>query len=252
MKQLPEHKNKLITIAVIAAAALALSACGGPPAQAAEHEEPEPGTPTVEYGTLDQATGGSNLVPRHLSPKPGVTLEEAMPSFVWTAVPGASGFEVQVSEDRRFPGSKTVASGVVKGPPWTSSEELDAGGEYYWRIRAVFPSDTRGPWSDHSPFDLAAAPESVPAAVTEGSGSSIAVEAGDRGAVVANLSVWDASSQVLMTTPGRDLEDVLKSLEPGRVYQFVATLDMLIRPEDFGIDHSPIRLTGGKQQLVFW
>ncbi len=246
MNQLLERcKTSGIVVLLLATALLTLAGCGNHQVQAAD-QLPE-GTPTaIQPGSLGGATAAAQ-VPGYLSPQPGAVLNTTTPSFVWTTIGGAKGYEVQISTDQHFPSGKTISSGVVGQPPWTDTAELTAGDTYYWRIRGIYQSAAPGPWSDYSPFSLAPAPTPTP-----GAAPGITVTPGEPGVTVASLAIWDATTQVLLTTPGRSLGDVLKSLQQGRVYEFAATLDMVVRPSDFGIDHPPIYLVGGKEQLVFW
>ena len=76
------------------------------------------------------------------------------PSFSWTAVPGAAGYEVEVNSSSDFaPGSKVCCSPLRIGSNTTTLGlslsplvQLD-NNTYYWRIRAIDASDNAGLWN---------------------------------------------------------------------------------------------------------
>ncbi len=76
------------------------------------------------------------------------------PSFSWTAVPGAAGYEVEVNSSSDFaPGSKVCCSPLRIGGNTTTLGlslsplvQLD-NNTYYWRVRAIDASDNAGGWN---------------------------------------------------------------------------------------------------------
>jgi len=71
------------------------------------------------------------------------TTENDSPTFVWTAVPGAGEYQVQISRDRKF--------GTVEQAAAVTDATYPAGGlpdgRYYWRARAVNANGIAGQWS---------------------------------------------------------------------------------------------------------
>lgn len=57
------------------------------------------------------------------------------PNFSWLAVPGATGYEIEVATDELF--STIIAEGTPTINAWDGVPELEYGTTYYWRVRAV-------------------------------------------------------------------------------------------------------------------
>lgn len=93
------------------------------------------------------------------------------PAFAWNPVPGATGYEFQLSTSDTFRDNGRVwqddkLTSPVAAPlltlPWISGSPHSL----YARVRAVFSDHTRSPWSDDYGFDMAppAPPTPLPAA----------------------------------------------------------------------------------------
>jgi large repetitive protein len=78
--------------------------------------------------------------------------------FSWGAVPGAAGYEIEISTSSEFaPGSKVccavnLATKVTTiGTKYTPPVALK-NNTYYWRVRAIDPSRNAGQWNEGTPF----------------------------------------------------------------------------------------------------
>ncbi len=84
-------------------------------------------------------------------------------TLTWDGVPEASGYRVQVSNAESFE-DPLVDLTLGHTPHLTLYDPLStADGTLFWRVRALFPNGTEGPWSETVQFDAA----SVPAAEAE-------------------------------------------------------------------------------------
>jgi hypothetical protein len=81
------------------------------------------------------------------------------PSLTWSAVPGAAGYEVEINSSADWaPGSKVCCNALRTGGNVTTLArslspivQLD-NNTYYWRVRAIDPSDNAGVWNVGPPF----------------------------------------------------------------------------------------------------
>jgi hypothetical protein len=89
---------------------------------------------------------------RLLGPPDGAIVSRAMPALRWTLVPGTSGYEVQVVKP-----DKTERTFRISTDQWVPSArdlaELGPG-VHYWRVRAVFPAEVPGRWTNRWRFVL--------------------------------------------------------------------------------------------------
>jgi hypothetical protein len=88
----------------------------------------------VSFGVkLNETTGDITFL---MSPGPGDTGVATKPTFQWTPVTGATGYDLQVSDNPVFVNpiddQKNLATNV-----WTLTKTLDNNKVYYWRVRAV-------------------------------------------------------------------------------------------------------------------
>lgn len=90
-----------------------------------------------------------NALPGQLAPaSTGVVLSSFHPwalDFTWSAVGGATSYDVQVATDSAFAVVVRSAS-VPAGPAPQATFDLRVLTTYYWRVRAVLPNAT-GPWA---------------------------------------------------------------------------------------------------------
>lgn len=92
--------------------------------------------------------------------------EEA--TLSWEGVPEASGYRVQVSEDDGFD-EPLVDLTLDRTPHLTLFDTLPTeNGTLCWRVRALFPNDTEGPWSETARFDTATIPAAEEELAAEG------------------------------------------------------------------------------------
>jgi hypothetical protein len=94
----------------------------------------------AEYLSLEIVV--EDAKPELSSPPSGSTSSTA-PTFAWSAVPGASSYQIQVDDDDDF--SSAEVDSEVSGTSFTPATPL-AAGSYHWRVRA----DTdcgHGAWS---------------------------------------------------------------------------------------------------------
>jgi hypothetical protein len=78
---------------------------------------------------------------------PGGDVTDRTPTLTWSAITGASSFQVKLKN--RTTGSIVVAT--VSGTNWTPAADLIAGHDYRWWVRAL-NSDDLGKWSAGSDF----------------------------------------------------------------------------------------------------
>jgi hypothetical protein len=88
-------------------------------------------TTTVGLNLLDAVPGVSTLV----APPDGAPLVPLAPTFEWTAVAGASSYDLEVATDPGF--TTIVYTASVAGTSHTATSDLVAGTLHYWRVTAV-------------------------------------------------------------------------------------------------------------------
>ncbi|MEM2869907.1 MAG: Ig-like domain-containing protein [Thermoplasmata archaeon] len=82
--------------------------------------------------------------PSGLQPPDGTWTNKPLPSFEWSPVEGASGYEVQISRDPSF--LSLELSGHAQSPPYTPPAPLPDG-RHYWRVRGLTAMGTPTEWS---------------------------------------------------------------------------------------------------------
>ena len=81
-----------------------------------------------------------------LSPADGSTTWNTTPTFSWTEVPGAAGYEVRLADSQT--GLDSASSVSEAGTSYTPTSTLTIGQTYYWEVRAKDGADQFGAWSD--------------------------------------------------------------------------------------------------------
>ena len=82
------------------------------------------------------------------------TVDAAAPSFTWEAVPEASGYRLQVAPEETFD-DRIVNLTVDQTTSLTVFDLLpEEQTALHWRVCALFPNDTEGPWSETVQFKL--------------------------------------------------------------------------------------------------
>jgi len=94
-----------------------------------------------ELRTFDTALGP---VLNLCSPSCGASDVILTTNFSWEAVPGATGYEVEIATNEDF--DPVIASGTAKVNAWAAAPELDYSTTYYWQVRAV-KDGVVGAWS---------------------------------------------------------------------------------------------------------
>lgn len=112
-------------------------------------------------------TGAALTAPQNLSPSGGAVVNNALVTFAWGAVSGATmGYDVWVGAGT--PASYQYSGGVNSwqgGTTW--SYTLPASGSYVWWVRARGSGGAVGPWSAAAAFSYAPpAPPAPPAKIT--------------------------------------------------------------------------------------
>jgi hypothetical protein len=114
---------------------LTLSGIGG--LASGEYTFDVTGTSGGDTRSLDLELGVSSDAPASvtlLTPVDDATAVKVRPLLTWQAVPGALQYLVEIASDAGF--ANVVASAVVSGTSWASSETLDTETEYFWRVTA--------------------------------------------------------------------------------------------------------------------
>ncbi|ROR90441.1 Ig-like domain repeat protein [Nocardioides aurantiacus] len=90
--------------------------------------------------------------PVPVGPSDGTDLQPPVDpaTFTWSAVPGATGYDVQVGTDPQFTDPALYATRSVRSTSLTDTTQ-QAPGTYYWRVRAQMAPGTVTPWSSEAP-----------------------------------------------------------------------------------------------------
>lgn len=87
-----------------------------------------------------------------LSPLSGTTFQGVPPVITWESIPGATGYEVDVSLSPTFSNLIFSFPRTITGTSWTSTEGLSNSELYYWRIRVSQPYP--GPYTETRTFTI--------------------------------------------------------------------------------------------------
>ncbi len=80
-----------------------------------------------------------------LVPTDGSSTTDTTPTFSWNAVPGATGYELQIADSEA--GVETSPATSVTGTSYTPTSALTKGKTHYWRVRAKDGAGQYGAWS---------------------------------------------------------------------------------------------------------
>ena len=127
------------------------------------HEETETVTISAEVPGFETKTDTFYIL-EHEPPVltgPPARVEDSTPSFSWTAVPDATGYEILIADLNA--GRATVLQSPVEGLEFTVPETLPNGeplglGNYIAWVRALENGD-EGPWSDPVVFEVIVTPD---------------------------------------------------------------------------------------------
>ena len=112
-----------------------------------------PWSVAASFSVADETAAGDaqflvNAPPVPLRPIDGDAVDAEGATLTWEGVPEASGYHVQVGSSEAFddPG---VDLTLDQATTLTLFDDLpDGTTPLYWRVRALFPNDTEGPWSE--------------------------------------------------------------------------------------------------------
>lgn len=123
--------------------------------RAATPEAPWSSPASFTMGTWEEGNDAQFLVdapPVPIRPISGDAIEAAGATLTWEGVPGASGYRVQVAETEAFD-EPTVDLMLDQDTTLTLLDELpDDTTPFHWRVCALFPNNTEGPWSETVQF----------------------------------------------------------------------------------------------------
>jgi hypothetical protein len=123
----------------------------------AEIPEETPWSPAARFeapggDTADDREFLVDAAPVPIHPIRDDDVEADAATFTWEAVPEASGYQLQVAANETL-NDPIVDLTVDRVTSLTLSEMLPAGqAPLYWRVRALFPNESDGPWSDTARF----------------------------------------------------------------------------------------------------
>jgi hypothetical protein len=129
-----------------------------------------------ETEELESAQFLVDAPPVPIYPIEGDAVDAAAPAFTWEAVPEAVGYRIQVARAESFD-DPTVDLTVDQITSLTLFDALsEARATFHWRVSALFPNGTEGPWSESVRFE--ADPDAADEAdlATEGEGVEAASE----------------------------------------------------------------------------
>jgi len=97
------------------------------------------------------------------APSPGAGDVWLTPSFAWSGVDSAAGYEFILAEDNEFANEVIIKAGdnALPATAWLCNTELDYNTTYYWKVRAV-GSNSYSPWSDTGIFTTISEPATPP------------------------------------------------------------------------------------------
>jgi serine/threonine protein kinase len=84
------------------------------------------------------------------------------PNLTWAKVPGATGYELQISKNANFSQIQWTQTASTSHSKWTSAQP----GKYFWRVRAIDRNDNKGFFSSVNKLNLKA-PELKPVTVVK-------------------------------------------------------------------------------------
>ena len=93
--------------------------------------------------------------PELISPTPGATDVSSMPKFTWQEVQGAKYYQLQVSTAQNFAVENIkIDQDLITSTSYelTEQQELAGNTNYFWRVRAIMPSDNSTLWSSSKSF----------------------------------------------------------------------------------------------------
>lgn len=82
------------------------------------------------------------------APRDRAVVDEDVPTFRWTLLPGVTGYEIEIDPDADGMATRRIRLTRSEWSP--TREDLDkiAGGAFRWRVRGIYPGDVRGEPTD--------------------------------------------------------------------------------------------------------
>jgi hypothetical protein len=125
--------------------------------QAVTEAEEAPWSVAASFTSADAAADDAgqflvNAPPVPIRPIEGDAVDPEGATLTWEGVPEASGYRVQVDTAETFD-DPAIDLTLDQTTSLILFEELpDGEAPLYWRVRALFPNDTEGPWSETVQF----------------------------------------------------------------------------------------------------
>ncbi len=96
----------------------------------------------MEFALVEPAATAASTTPAVTSPTFGADQSSVTPTLIWTAVAGATAYNITVSDEPSFLTPLSTATVEING--YVFDEALDYSTTYYWRVRAVTATVTSG------------------------------------------------------------------------------------------------------------
>jgi hypothetical protein len=193
---------------------------------------------------LGVAFGASSAHARLRAPKPqspanGATVEAA-PPLTWAAVKGADHYEAQVAANGTFTSpvvSFGTKAGLITNNTAATATTQWPDGTYFWRVRAISPSDTAGSWSTSR--QIVKAWETAP--LLQG-GDNLAVTWPLTPLVLKWSSVPHAQKYFLTVATDDSLSNVVlgSATKPVQIYGNVFAIPTSLAPGDYSWAVTPV------------
>ena len=111
----------------------------------------QPDTKTTTPSTSTSTGIAPTLKPPVLmNPQDKAKLDTYTFFFIWDSVEKADSYQIQIEDDQ----AKLAVSRMIKNTQYRTVDELKKDSVYYWRVRAHFPNNAFGPWSDKRSFSV--------------------------------------------------------------------------------------------------
>lgn len=95
-------------------------------------------------------TASSKNPPVLMNPIDKARLDTYTFFFIWEVVSKADSYQIQIEDN----GGKLTVSRTVKNTQYRTVDELTKDSTYFWRVRAHFPNNTFGNWSEKRSFTV--------------------------------------------------------------------------------------------------
>jgi uncharacterized protein YndB with AHSA1/START domain len=110
------------------------------------------------WNTAQQFTtviGGDSGAAKLGTPANGGTISDSTPLFTWSAVAGATNYQIQIATDALFGAADIVLDEELGNVQSYEAQKELVNGTYYWRVKSInADNDTESPWSSGGSFTL--------------------------------------------------------------------------------------------------